>query len=87
MTTKNYGDWSKLTDYLRRVNKDEIVLTDDELAQITGSVDKRNSPDAYFPIDDNRDYSILARAAEAGYSVEYDKSNPRKKLFKRIKSS
>ena len=51
MTTKNYGDWSKLTDYLRRVNKDEIVLTDDELAQITGSVDKRNSPDAYFPID------------------------------------
>lgn len=34
MNPLNYGDWSKLTDWLLRQKGDIVKVTDDELAQI-----------------------------------------------------
>lgn len=89
MTTRNRGDWSRLTDWLKRVSasQNEIILTDDEIAQITGSVDKRKSPSLNFPVNHTKKNSIMKRAKDAGFSVEYDRSDRRKKIFRRIATS
>ncbi len=80
----HYGDWSKLTDYLKHQYPRVVILTDDDIAVITGSVDERQVSTSHFPIDDNPEWSIKQRAAAAGYSVEYDPTNKRIKIFRPI---
>ena len=86
MNPLNYGDLSKLTDWLSRQKGDIVKVTDDERAQITGSIDKRSSDDSFFPIEDNAKYSIVARARAAGFDVSYDPMDlsKRTKIFRRL---
>ena len=63
------GDWSKLTDYLNEIKiggtskPKMIVLSQDNLLDITGSVQKAKL------YKDHPQTDIVDRAAAAGYSV------------------
>jgi len=78
---KKNGDWKKLYKYLAARYPKTVTLTDDEIAEITGSRDMRQSPNSYFPIDDNPEWSIKIQAAKAGYSVAYKGGDKRTKIF------
>ena len=50
-SSRIYGDWrNTLPGYLRKQYPNPVTLTDDQLADITGSIDERESS-PYFPID------------------------------------
>ena len=83
-SSRIYGDWrNTLPGYLRKQYPNPVTLTDDQLADITGSIDERKSS-PYFPIDDNPTWSIRQYAAEAGYSVDYKSTDKRIKIFSPI---
>jgi len=45
-----HGDWTKLTYYLRSRYPNVVTLTDEQIAEITGSTDIRQT-DSFFPFD------------------------------------
>jgi len=77
------GDWDKLPDFLKKSDKREnrIVLTDDQMRLITGSVDKTDP----LPIDRQSDpYSIQKRNIEFTITESgKTKIEKRTKIFKR----
>jgi len=90
---KMSGDWSKLTDYLKKdtnatttisptIKITTIILTDADMLNITGSQDK--SKTLYIDFTDER-YSIQKRAEDAGYAVIYHPKDKSIKIF--IKNS
>ena len=77
---KRYGDWSKLTGYLRNNRRPEISLNDDKMQNITGSIDKAKPYNIDFK--PNPKYSIRRRAQDAGYTVDYARGDKSTKIFK-----
>ena len=81
MTPQQYGDWAKLTEYLRDKGNAVIRLSDDEMQEITGSIDVSKPYEINFAIPK---YSIQRRANDAGYDVTYqDKTDKSTKVFKK----
>ena len=73
------GKWQKLADYLKNCNEEKIVLTDDEMQQLVNSDDDTRPYCIDFP--SNPQYSIIQRAADAGYNVKYDPLSKKVKIF------
>ena len=72
--------WNKLTEYLKKINKEEILLSDCKMKQITGSTDRRK----VLPLSDNK-CCIQQRAENAGYLVNFHIDDDHIKVFSKFK--
>ena len=76
------GKWQKLEDYLKKINKSTIVLTDEQIQyDIVQSDDSKRPYDIDFP---RQQHSIRQRACDAGYSVDYHPQNKHVKIFSKF---
>ena len=76
------GKWQELTKYLKENAQDKIVLTDEEIQEITGSTDNTRPYGIDFP--SNPKYSIQQRAKDAGYDVKCHSLNHQVKVFEKV---
>jgi len=76
------GKWQKLTQYLLKKSEEIIELSDEEIRRIVESTDHSTPLRIDFT---EPEYSIIARAKDAGYDVAYS-TDPRIKKFTKWKS-